>query len=364
MLDLGNARSFLYQLLTYAPRENRTAREDFFTEALAGYLKCVPEALNAILKTRAETATLPETLWGAGDNLSFETQAGWEGGGRPDIVVSSGEEKVLIIECKIGAPFTQTVCKESPGETVSQIEKYCGHIRHNHGRARVVVFSIISRDAEVRATLSPEHIDIYGGNLTWGEVHRALKEVESEKEPLGAILGALLVNLMEDMGMTEPSRITQDAGKAYGLYSGTIVSMDRMVKEVTSRLQPKWRFEMQNFESRSPVYRCQNVGFANVLTIGFTVLLNTSETNAVRPCFYIGHDCKNTVLASTTLHDEKLNGALDRSSYGQWKGVSIFPGDDVMKQFNEATDWKGQVDVVVEFMDRLLDKLKAAGAIA
>lgn len=365
MMELGEARGFLHRLLKYAPRKGRTPREDFFTEALTGYLNVVPQAFPVIIEYGRKRRDLDFSVGGGGKDLRFETQQSWPGHGRPDLVVCGPDDEVVcVVECKMGAPFTARKRTGSGSlgsgddKPEKQVPGYCQAILEEGHEAKVVLISLVLREREVLEELSKEQRPFYAGNMLWGDVHDALLHTEISLEGIAAALHTLVLNLMEDMGMTEPDKLNKEHGRAYLPYSKALVSMERMVQEVAEQLESAWGFRVASLEKRSAWYRCQNVEFGKSLGIGFCMEFDEdNEDIPLWPYVYVVDGYTKTQKAIDLLTKKHGKKNVD-SDY--WSGLCVYPKQGDMPRFFEATDFASQVSEFVKFGDAVLKELESA----
>ena len=363
MVKLGSARGYLYRLLKYAPRKNRTPREDFFTEALAGYLRVFPDALDAIVKVGRESGKLALGQGYKGGPLEFKTQRCWRKYGRPDIIVYSGEQPVLVIECKIGASFTETSSRiqedEAEGEDlpagVKQIPKYCAKILKEGWGAKVVVVSQVPRDAEVVNELEEEYRNIYIGNLLWSDVHKALCAARGAETTVDSVLAELLIDLMEDMGMKERNPLTAGSVEPYYAYRETLATMGLLLDEVAHELMK--RFDCRSLGgTNSSWYVWRNLSFGEDVCLGLYLEFDDAgERVPIWPMLYVEPDCANTA------------GVLHHLEYEEhdpkWEGKVVYSGSEEALEMLRASSWQEQVVAATSIFRVWLDHLAGQGQI-
>jgi hypothetical protein len=364
MVELGEAKGFLYRLLNYTPRMGRIPREDFFTEALAGYLNAVPSALTAILCSPKLPGKLVEVITETGGKLEFSTQAPWGAFGRPDIVVSTSNRPVLVIECKLGASFTETVLRtpreenngDDSSELVAQIPKYCSKVLKEGWKAKVVVFSLVSREAEVLPTIKGEHRDVYAGNILWSDVHKALCHLRTAETSVPEVLTELLIDLMECMGMKEKEPLGLDCVAPYYIYKEALATLAVLLENVGHNLMEDFECKLLGGKSAS-WYVHRDLAFGDDLCLGLYIEFEDAGKDVpVWPMLYVEPDYPKASDALNHLdhevHDPK------------WQGRVVYPEAEEVVKMLEATSWQEQVTVTTQIFKDWLNRLADRGVVA
>ena len=363
MVDLDEARGFLTRLLKYAPRKGRTPREDFFTEALAGYFRVVPSALNRVLAAGVQAEKLTTELWFEPAHLRFDTQTSWGEHGRPDLIVSSGGEPVLIIECKQGAAFTESKLSgsegdENGGEThhvVKQIPKYCEYVRSMRVRAKVLVLSLAPRHREVLSDLKDELREIYVGNLLWSDVYGVLRASEVAPTAVGAVLTELIINLMEDLEMPQPAPLNCHSVEPYHAYRKTLATMGRLLDEVLAAVALDYQFEPVSGKNGS-WYVHKDLQFGDDLCLGFYLEFeNVGKKVPLWPMMYVEPGYARTDDALELLpHEDHEQG---------WPGKVVYPEQGAVMDMLEASTWQEQVAGAAAIYAGWLEPLAKGGLV-
>lgn len=363
MIDLGKAKGLLHKLLKQGPNSNRTPRENFFTEVFAGYLSLYPAALRTILD-HAELAV--DVSEDTSAELEVKTQRNWGPWGRPDVVVFHNGVPILAIECKMGAGFTESdQVPSGDGEdnsedvgSIHQIPKYCAKLRDENWPARVLVISERPRDAEVRAALKDSTVDFsdyYAGNLLWSGVYKALSSLRSDQPSVESVVLELLLDLMEDMGMKEPTPLNSDVALAYEAYMNARSTMQALLDRVSEICCREFKCEPSSRRMAADfVYKYMDFGQGNLLGM-YLEFEDPEKEVSVWPMLHV--DSRHSQAEAV----EEYLKCVEHES--RWNGKVCYPPVEAVVEMLEAGDWDDQISKAWKIFSAWLNTLADEGLI-
>ena len=174
------------RLYRYRPRVERSSREDFFTEALAGVLDSDPRLCAEFARriTRAETELV---------DVRVSTQETLETGDRVDLLLdardAAGRHHVAVLEHKIEA-----------GEGANQLARYeCWLLRQPECTKTLAYVT-----PHARSSFRPSSADVTFREVRWFEVFEWIEnwvDRQGTSEASGVVLGTELLDLMEEWRM-------------------------------------------------------------------------------------------------------------------------------------------------------------------
>lgn len=190
-MNVAIEKSLFSRLFSYRPRENRSERENFFTEAFVGVMEKEPELLKELFKKLTGKDVKNVEIFSQFSYASTITKGGID---RPDITIIGRDEDeerhIIFIESKL----------DSKGD-VEQLNGYAGVLSKRHETAKILVY--ITQFSEEPKTIFPIS-GVEFKQMRWYEIYRFFKK----KDNIAPLVNEL-IRFMEDLNMTFDIKLSE-----------------------------------------------------------------------------------------------------------------------------------------------------------
>lgn len=344
---MSGQSSFLYRLLSYAPREGRrSAREDFFTEAFAGLLDRDSGLLVALVTELVAQKRLKSGVELLGDG-ECEIQTQYRcADGRPDLVALVNGSPRFIIESKLGAGFTDSGAGGDGEETTGhQLGRYLREAKQ-HG-AGVALLSLVPRivPPEIRTH------DRYLGNVLWSEVCAFLRSRPCENPKTTTdYLREEVVALMEALGMSPTTPLEKGDAKRYWSYKDLMDRMERLLDAVEVNVRDHYQLEpYRRYDSSYSDCAFRDYTTPAGLRFQLGIRFRQPSDEYLVLYWYVDHAWGLSEKAAEAVGaDAEIPG---------WNGKAAFADDAHLAELHRAASWQHQVAEAVGIYRIWLEKL-------
>jgi hypothetical protein len=195
------------------------------------------------------------------------------------------------------------------------------------------------------------------GNLLWSDVHKVLRDEPGMPQGEANVIRRMLVELMEDLNMTEPIPLTYGDSELYYRWQAVLERMREAINAIVDRLavafvvSPKKQSLGQWFAYREIEVK------QFVLAPSLHISHPGSDRGAIWPCLYV----RTEGLAFAKIVQEVLE--LRSEPVEGWDGTALWPAETDTARIMGSWDWNSQLHLLTELYEGWFSKLAERGLV-